>query len=103
MKKAELLNEIEELEPDFDTDELANNSERREKLQELREAADSDSKPKGEDTIPTAEERAKENGYPQFNGSWVIEILDDGKETADRYHCKLANGHTAHVSKDKFN
>lgn len=99
MKKDELLNEIEALAPDFDTDKLSNNDERREKLSELRE--------QGSDEAPqehaTAEEIAEENGYPMVNSQYVIEVLVDGKETATHHHCKLADGGTVHVSKDKFN
>jgi hypothetical protein len=39
----------------------------------------------------------------KYNGIEVIEILNDGKETATDYHCRLENGTTMHVPKSLFN
>lgn len=39
---------------------------------------------------------------PTFGGVKVVEILSDGRETATQYHCKLADGTTAHVDKSLF-
>jgi hypothetical protein len=39
----------------------------------------------------------------KYNRIEVIEILNDGKETATDYHCRLENGTTMHVPKSLFN
>jgi len=39
----------------------------------------------------------------KHEGVEVVSILDDGKETEDSYHCKMANGTTTFVPKKLFN
>lgn len=38
-----------------------------------------------------------------FEGKEVISILQDGRETADAYHCQMSDGTTMHVPKSLFN
>ena len=99
MLKAELVKEINELDPELDTEELKNNEERREKLEELRGFSSSKDGSKN----PTAQEIAEDKGFPEYEGTYVINILEDGKETPTHYHCQLGDGRTTHVSKEIFN
>jgi len=39
----------------------------------------------------------------KYNNLEVLEVLDDGKETVDYYHCLMVDGTTMHVPKSLFN
>lgn len=51
---------------------------------------------------PTLAEESAVKSMPEVNGVQVLAILNDGRETETEFHCALANGTTAHVSKKLF-
>lgn len=102
MNKDELIDEIVSESDKYIREELEDsseftNSDRRSILSDIREG-----KEPGDDKNPTAKEIAEENGYPKVEGKYVIGILDDGRGTDEMHHCRLEDGGTMHVRKDKF-
>ena len=50
--------------------------------------------------VPGDEHKVKQ--MPIVDHKRVTEILEDGRETKDSYHCRLEDGSTTHVPKTLF-
>lgn len=108
MNKGDLVDEILEESDEYDREDLENsskftNDDRKDILRDLREDGSSEETEDsdGDNRRLSGHEIAEKNGYPVVDGNPVVEILDS-KETVDQFHCRFADGGTAHVDKDLF-
>ncbi len=53
-------------------------------------------------SIPNIEEAPLEIERVKYGPLEVVEVLNDGKETATEYHCLMSNDTTMHVPKSLF-
>lgn len=103
MNKPDLIDAILEETDKYDREDLEDssqftNSDRKEILSGLLE----DEGGSDEDHhVPSGQEIAEENGYPEVNGQFVIDII--GRRTDEpAVHCRLQDGSSTYVHSDKF-